>query len=175
MQHPSIRVSISQEPLAAQDKSVRLGSAPLPEGYEPPASIRKDVDITQMYQQGVKGRALAYHLFGQEFVSSKDMIQEKRKEVKQKVAKYNEVRNKKSFKKGGKKEVEADSEGLIRDIGADDGEGTARSDLRGLAAVWGSRLRLRCTDDEIYFRLVGTHTKVRTVTHLPTRRFADDL
>ena len=40
-------------------------------------------------------------------------------------------------------------------------EAVFKEDLSGLLQKWGSRLRIRCTDDEVYFRLAGTHIRVR--------------
>ena len=159
VRHPSIRIAISKLPLAAQDKTIRLGDAPLPPDYEAPSAVREDVDITKMYRQGVKGRALAYHLFGEESKTSKEVADAKR-------AEFNQYRQPggKTFRAKGKKEEKegrkSAEEQLIRDIGLDDGGGIARSDLDGLAVRWGSRLRIRCTDDEIYYRLTGSRVKV---------------
>lgn len=160
VRHPSIKVSISNVPLAAQDKTVRLGDAPLPEDYEAPSAVREDVDITQMYRQGVKGRALAYHLFGQESKTSKQVAEEKRAEYDRHRLKGGKSSIFKATKKDRQNLKEVEEE-LIRDIKADDGGGIARSDLDGLSVRWGSRLRVRCTDDEIYFRLTGSRVKVR--------------
>lgn len=158
VRHPSIRVSISTVPLAAQDKTVRLGSAPLPEDYEAPSAVRDDVDITKLYRQGVKGRALAYHLFGQESKTSQEVAAEKRAAYDENRAKGGKTARPKPNKKDKQVNKEAEEQ-LIRDIRADDGGGIARSDLDGLSVQWGSRLRLRCTDDEIYFRLTGSRIK----------------
>lgn len=159
MDHPSIRVSLSKEPLAAHDKTVRLGDAPLPDDYEVPAAVRDDVNITEMYQQGVKGRALAYHLFGEEYTSSKDAIKAKREKFKEQKEK-GKGKAATAAKKGKKGQGSGELDGLIRDIGDEDGMGTSKWDLAGLENRWGSRLRLRCTDDEVYFRLTGSHTRV---------------
>lgn len=51
-----------------------------------------------------------------------------------------------------------DGESLIRPLRLNDGEGA--SDLRSLEEKWGSRLRLQCSDDEIFHRLTGTHQRV---------------
>ncbi|KAI9634557.1 uncharacterized protein MKK02DRAFT_9015, partial [Dioszegia hungarica] len=44
------------------------------------------------------------------------------------------------------------------------GDPVDKTDLAGLAAKWGSRLRIRCTDDEVYFRLTGSHQKIPKLT-----------
>lgn len=154
-------MSISKVPLAAQDKTVRLGDAPLPDDYEVPSAVRDDVDITQMYRQGVKGRALAYHLFGQESKTSKEVAAEKRAESERHKSLGVKI-SKANAKKKEKQSYKETEEELIRDIKADDGGGISRSDLDGLSVRWGSRLRIRCTDDEIYYRLTGSRIKVRT-------------
>ena len=160
VEHPSIRVSLTQHPLASPDKTVRLGEAPLPDDYEIPDAVRKDVDISAMYLNGVKGRALAYHLAGTDFKSNAQAVEDRRELLKKNanakatVAARKELERKKHLPQANLEE------GLIRDLTADDGAGIAKEDLNGLAQRWGSRLRLRCTDEEIYYRLTGTHLKV---------------
>lgn len=124
--------------------------------------MRDDVNITEMYQQGVKGRALAYHLFGEEYTSSKDAINAKREKIKEQKAK-GRAKAATTAKKGKKGQISDDLVGLIRDISEDDEMGTSKWDLAGLENRWGSRLRLRCTDDEVYFRLTGSHARVSEI------------
>ena len=66
----------------------------------------------------------------------------------------------------------ADEPTLIRVLGRDDGDRQSpvrKDDYVGLVEKWGARARLRCTDDEIYFRLTGTHQKASR-GNLPMRR-----
>lgn len=58
-----------------------------------------------------------------------------------------------------------DQQQLLRFLDDDDGgDGEDRvqvSDFARLVEKWGSRLRIRATDQEIYFRLTGSHDRVR--------------
>ena len=69
--------------------------------------------------------------------------------------------------------VEGFKEGVIRgedgeilftlvdeDDSALGGEPTLKTDLVGMLQKWGSRLRIRCRDEEIYYRLTGMHERV---------------
>lgn len=50
---------------------------------------------------------------------------------------------------------------LCEDNGAQrKGEEVSIKDYEALSAKWGDRLRIRCTEDEIYFRLTGQHERV---------------
>jgi hypothetical protein len=138
-----------------------MGEAPLPDGYELPEAIRKDVDLNALYLNGVKGRQLAFHLAGMEFQSNSQAI-EARREIQQhnaRTEKSSALRKERDEKK--KRPQASIEDGLIWDLDVDDGAGIAKEDLNGLAQRWGSRLRLRCTDQEVYYRLTGHHTKVR--------------
>jgi hypothetical protein len=118
--------------------------------------------------EGFKGRAKASHLAGEEYLSNRDVVVRNKLEKAAKAA----ARRKESYKssKGKAKEGEGadgtepdEEETLIHELVTDDGDEndpTSVSDLPKLEAKWGSRLRLRCSDEEIYFRLTGTHEKV---------------
>jgi hypothetical protein len=160
VEHPHIRVSITTEPLAGPDKTVRLGDAPLPDDFEVPDAVRNDVDISAMYGSGVKGRALAFHLSGQAYKSNAQAIEEKREISRQNALMHKSAALRKKRQEEAKKQLADPEKGLIRDLVADDGQGIPKADLNGLAQRWGSRLRLRCDDDEIYSRITGSHRKV---------------
>lgn len=60
---------------------------------------------------------------------------------------------------------QVDSHDLIRILCEDNGaqrkgEEVSIKDYEALSAKWGDRLRIRCTEDEIYFRLTGQHERV---------------
>jgi hypothetical protein len=82
VENPCIRVSITEEPIAAPDKTIRLGNAPLPDDYEVPDAIREDVDLNAMYLNGIKGRQLAFHLAGMEYKSNAEAVQARREVLK---------------------------------------------------------------------------------------------
>lgn len=167
VEHPSVRVALTTEPLAGPDKTVRLGDAPLPDDFQVPEAIRKDVNISDMLVSGIKGRAMAYHLSGEEYKSNRQVIEEKR--VKQqanlRLAQSSALRR--QHDKQNRQPKPDPEDGLIRDLVTDDGQGIPKEDLNGLAQRWGSRLRLRCTDEEIYTRLTGSHQKVRAPSLIP--------
>lgn len=165
VENPAIKVSLTTDPLAGPDKNVRLGDAPLPDDFQVPDVVRSDVNISDMYVSGIKGRAMAYHLSGEEFKSNSQVIEERRVISKQneKISKSAALRKKRDEE--SKKAKPSLGDGLIRDLETDDGEGIPREDLNGLAQRWGSRLRLRCTDEEIYYRLTGSHQKVSLVSY----------
>jgi hypothetical protein len=185
--HPSVRVVLATYPLPTPEGKYLLGTAPLPDDFNPPDATLADVDISAMYREGVRGRQLAYHLAGEEYLTSKQAIEEKK--VQQLKAR---LEGKKLAKGKGKAEsrnrdgeetplvdadeVKTEESDLITYVDTDDGgqgeDKVLKSDLRGLTAKWGSRLRLRCTDEEIYFRLTGSHQKVNTLRSL-TRSRAD--
>lgn len=56
-----------------------------------------------------------------------------------------------------------DGRELFRVLGEDDGGSppVARTDLGGLQLRYPQRVRIRCTEDEIYYRLTGSRSKVR--------------
>ncbi|KAL7425064.1 hypothetical protein Q5752_000752 [Cryptotrichosporon argae] len=57
---------------------------------------------------------------------------------------------------------------LVRVVRADDGElaPVRKDDLAGLVGRWGSRVRVRVTEEEMYYRLTGSHQRVARVTPL---------
>ena len=162
VENPCIRVSLTEEPLAAPDKTIRLGDAPLPDGYVLPESTRTDVDLNALYISGIKGRQLAFHLAGMEFKSNAEAVEARREVLKHNALTERSAALRKERDERKKLPQVSPEEGLMWDLGLDDGAGIAKDDLNGLAQRWGSRLRLRCTDDEIYYRLTGSHSKVST-------------
>lgn len=133
-------------------------------------------------REGFRGRQMAFHLAGETYRTQKEANQDKR-EFQQKRRKEKKV----AYRRIGRDEneagpsntslsddeplvkYEADTNGLYSLLGEDDGDGEGarivRTNLRGLAEKWGSRLRIRCTDDEIYFRLTGSHQKVTSAPY----------
>jgi hypothetical protein len=162
-QHPSIR--ICTYPLPAADGSVQLGTAPLPADYTPPLDA-DDVDVERMYREGKRGREVAFHLAGEEHKTSKGAVKEKKLEQEQ--ARLERRQAQEHGPLSARTELEQvrgeDDAVLFTTLEGDDGElggkPVERTDLAGLAEKWGNRLRIRCTDDEIYFRLTGSHQKV---------------
>lgn len=64
-----------------------------------------------------------------------------------------------------KHDDQVDSHDLIRILCEDDGaqkkgDKVSIEDYEALSAKWEDRLRIRCTEDEIYFRLTGQHERV---------------
>ncbi|OWZ54750.1 hypothetical protein C356_01678 [Cryptococcus neoformans c45] len=64
---------------------------------------------------------------------------------------------------------QVDSHDLIRILCEDNGaqrkgEEVSIKDYEALSAKWGDRLRIRCTEDEIYFRLTGQHERLSSLT-----------
>jgi hypothetical protein len=125
-----------------------------------PDAVRRDVNISAMYLNGVRGRALAYHLSGEDFKSNAQAVEDRREGLKKNALEKSTVAARKEIERKKKLPQPSLEEGLIRNLEVDDGAGIAKEDLNGLAQRWGSRLRLRCTDEEIYYRLTGTHLKV---------------
>jgi hypothetical protein len=117
-----------------------------------------------LYQSGIRGRALAFHLAGQEYKSNAQAVGDRRDAQKANAAAIKTAAQRKVLEA---KKTTSPEDGLIVDLEVDDGDGIAKEDLNGLAQRWGSRLRLRCTDDEIYYRLTGSHQKVRSA-HVPS-------
>ncbi len=89
---------------------------------------------------------MAYHLAGEEYQTGKQAIEAKREVAKKVQA------EKKAVIVKGKRLESADLYQVLKP--------GHREDLMELWEIWGARLRLRATDDEIYFRLTGSHTKV---------------
>lgn len=126
-----------------------------------PDAVRKDVNISAMYLNGIKGRALAFHLAGEDFKSNAQAVQDKREVQKINALAQKSAASRREYEKKKQLPQTSPEAGLIRNLEVDDGIGIAKEDLNGLAQRWGSRLRLRCTDQEIYYRLTGSHQKVR--------------
>lgn len=161
--NPAIQIILTDHPIPAQDGTLSVGSAPLPSDYI--ASARVDVDLGRIIQEGARGRNLAYQIQGETPRTSREVILEKRAR--------NEEKRKTNKAKPGIAELIADPSGtpaeaqgssvskeVFRVLTQDDGDGVPVLDLPVLTEKWGSRLRIKATDDEIYLRLTGFHTKV---------------
>lgn len=170
--HPSILVTISTVPLTLPDGSVQLGTAPLPAGYVPPTR-QANSDFIDLFSAGARGTQMTKALRGTD--SYNDYVQgararrdkeeeglslDKRREMRARQAAELLVSTEEVMQiKGENGEI------LFTILDDDDaplkaGETVTREDLAGLMQKWGSRLRIRCTEDEVYFRLTGTHTRV---------------
>jgi hypothetical protein len=114
-----------------------------------------------MYLNGIKGRQLAFHLAGMEYKSNAEAVQARREVLKLNARTERSAALRKERDERKKLSQVSPEDGLIWDLEVDDGGGIVKEDLNGLAQQWGSRLRLRCTDQETYYRLTGSHTKVR--------------
>ncbi|OCF33220.1 hypothetical protein I316_04961 [Kwoniella heveanensis BCC8398] len=175
--HPSIQVLLTTEPILLPGGTTEIGTAPLPEGWQFPQHVsRGDVDLTTLYKEGVRGRQLAFLLAGQEFRTDREAIQDKREAQKKKAQKTKQATLKKKkadesdVGEGNEIKVEPGGAGLLRVLKVDDSqEGDSsipvlRTDYRRLSEKWGARLRIRCADDEIYYRLTGSHQKINKIT-----------
>ncbi|WWC87968.1 uncharacterized protein L201_002870 [Kwoniella dendrophila CBS 6074] len=179
--HPSIQIIITNEPILLPGGTTELGTAPLPEGWIPPQGIQANVDISTLYKEGLRGRQIAFMLAGQEFRSDKQAIQDKKeaqrkkaKKAKEATLKRNKIKDKQNTddEDGNNNQVKVDpsGEGILRVLHIDDSqEGDSsqpvpKKDLRRLWEKWGARLRIRCTEDEIYYRLTGSHAKINKIT-----------
>jgi hypothetical protein len=158
--HPAIQVILTKHPLPSPDVPLELGTAPLPDDYVDPSSTTADASAAAL-----RGRALAFHNEGREYKTDKETIAANR-----------EAKRQKATLPRTQVKVEMD-ESLMRFLDEDDGgDGEDRVEKRNYIALrtkWGSRLRIRATDQEIYYRLTGSHSKVsrRTVLlHRPTYR-----
>jgi hypothetical protein len=166
--NPVLQIVLTTHPIPTSGGTVHLGTEPLPEGNLPAG--HGAVDVSSLYSQGLRGRELAAYLAGEEFVSSKGAIQAAKeaklkggtlKEANKAIRRQQKKAKTDARKAGGSSGQEAGPSAesqLIRLVGPDDGD---PADLRGLWARWGSRLRIRCTGEEIYRRLTGSHVKVR--------------
>lgn len=168
VRHPSIRVILTTYPIPGDFGTSDLGTAPLPEDYTPPPSTSAPRAIDIYEEQGIKGRALASHLAGEEFKTSRQVIEEKRSEKqRKKAAGRGKVKDETPAEDDvqvaeGGEYVEGKDTDLYRYIEGDDGDDdpVRISDLGALMSKWGSRLRVRCTDDEIWMRLTGSPHRV---------------
>ena len=145
--HPAIQVILTKHPLPSPDVPLELGTAPLPDDYVDTASNTADEAAAAL-----RGRALAFHNEGKEYKTDKETIAANREAKRQKTAVH-------------RVQVKAEmDESLMRFLGDDDGgEGEDGVETRNYVALrkkWGSRLRIRATDQEIYYRLTGSHSKV---------------
>lgn len=177
--HPSIQLIRTSHPLPNPDGNLVPGTAPLRADHIGSSAAQDGPDRQSFVREGIKGRQLAFHLAGEEYRTDKQVVQDKRAKadkireerwVKKQVVDENGAgpshdiphkHGRNSLNAGGAKGP------LLRVLREDDldveGKKVIRTDLVGLIEKWGSRLRIRCTDQEIYFRLVGTHQKVDSV------------
>jgi hypothetical protein len=163
-----------------------LGSEPLPADYVPPSFTRDDVSYSDWYDQRKRGTAMSFELAGQPYKTGKQLLQDKKdkKTREQDLTRENTVEanpgehsgKTQAVKNGREDDIGVgpsgmdDKEEVIverdywRPLGEyDNTEGdrlVKTADLKGMMGKWGSRLRLRCTDDEIYYRLTGSYQKV---------------
>ena len=130
--------------------------------------------------EGIRGRQMVFHLAGERYRTSKEAVQDKREKADETRERKRQRRPMVDENGAGPSNTtslddvkmrtmpEETTSGLMRVIGADDGDDKGqslqRTDLLALEEKWGSRLRIRCTDEEIYFRLVGSHQKVGSHT-----------
>jgi len=159
--HGSIQVILTKHPLPSPDGHLLLGTAPLPIDFDAAEVAGEQIGSAE----GLRGRALAFHKEGKEYRTDKETIAAN-KEAKRLKAKEQKKTASAKARKAAQEEMTDEQEGdaLMRFVGANDGgEGAQkvpRDDLAGLLAKWGSRLRIRATDEEIYYRLTGSHQKV---------------
>nr|XP_018264916.1 uncharacterized protein I303_03097 [Kwoniella dejecticola CBS 10117]OBR87074.1 hypothetical protein I303_03097 [Kwoniella dejecticola CBS 10117] len=173
--HSSIQVIITNEPILLPGGTTELGTAPLPDGWVLPHGMQADADLSSLYKEGFRGRQIAFMLAGKEFRSDKQAIQDKKEAQKKKAKKAKEATLKRNKGKAdddsdGEVKVDPSGAGILRVLHLDDSQdGDAvdpvpKSDLRRLWDRWGARLRIRCTEDEIYYRLTGSHAKISKIT-----------
>ena len=127
-------------------------------------SVETRETAEELAARGLKGRNLAFQLAGREFRSSKESVADKRLEnlKARRTKKTSDDNGAGTSGTNGNDQTPQDE--LWRLLEGDDGgEGEDKAptaDLPRLLDKWGSRLRIRASDDEIYFRLVGTTQKV---------------
>jgi hypothetical protein len=174
--HPSVLISISTTPLTLPDGSVQLGTAPLPTDYVPPdPSRRANIDFFALFDAGTRGVQMAKMLRGDEAYDDYIQGARARKEREEEglgKEQRRALREKRLLDRHGMSDETMQIKGqngevLFTILEDDDAalnrkgeEAVIKEDLAGLMQKWGSRLRIRCTDDEVYFRLTGTHTRV---------------
>ncbi|WVQ85486.1 hypothetical protein IAT38_007651 [Cryptococcus sp. DSM 104549] len=187
--HPAIEITILHEPILLPGGTMEMGSAPLPEGYVPPANIDPLFDAAAVYKAGGRGREVAFKMAGEEFKSEKQAVQDKRVVTKQKELDRQQARRKAPKTESEDEEAEQPEEQeqstqpkrarkkqkgpqgppLVRVVVENDGwsgEGgkAAKRDYDALSERWGARLRVRCTEDEVYYRLTGSYYKNHRIT-----------
>lgn len=161
VQHPSIRVIVLAYPISRADGSIDLGTAPLPPDYITPA---EDGAPRVNSSLPVKGRAAAYAAQGDEYRTSKEAISDKREKLllskAQKKAGKTSVKTQHGTENVTRQEVYR----VLKDVDGVAEPETPKTNLPALKRKWGSRLRVRCVDDEIYHRLTGSYQKVNKIT-----------
>ncbi|WWC96759.1 hypothetical protein V866_003632 [Kwoniella sp. B9012] len=173
--HPSIQIIITNEPVLLPGGNTELGTAPLPQDWVLPQGMQANVDISTLYREGLRGRQIAFMLAGQEFRSDKQAIQDRKEAARKKAKKAKEATLKRNKDKmdedsDGEMKVDPSGSGVLRVLHVDDsqeGDGSApipKTDFRRLSEKWGARLRIRCTEDEIYYRLTGSHARIPKIT-----------
>lgn len=155
--HPSVQIALAAHPLPGLDGITIPGDAALPPDYIAPDVTLTTADPRAPSGEYFKGRAMVSHLAGKEYRTESEAKQDQR----------DARRRKKADRRENAKPKEGMRE-LIRIIGEDDGDEDGdkvkTTDLERLKEKWGSRLRIRCTDNEIYFRLTGSHYRVGAPT-----------
>lgn len=171
---PSVHVICTIYPVPSENGISELGTEALPADYVPPAADAGPSAIEVYEETGIRGRALASYVAGEEYKTSQQVIEEKRSQKyqrKQRVGKGKskddtplEVEDDDPVVDGGTQYVEGEDTDLYRYLRESEGETHEKKaelrDLAGLTAKWGSRLRVRCSDDEIWLRLTGSAHRV---------------
>jgi len=159
--HASIEVILTKHPLPSPDGYLQLGTGPLPIDFD----VAEAFGDAQDAAEGLRGRALAFHNEGKDFKTDKEAIAANKEAKRQKAKELKGLTGGKAKKAAKVEEAEGpDGEALLTFIGVDDGgqgdQKISKDDLAGLVSKWGSRLRIRATDEEIYYRLTGSRQKV---------------
>ncbi|KAK8865706.1 hypothetical protein IAR55_000851 [Kwoniella newhampshirensis] len=172
---PSIQIIIASHPILIPGGTTDLGTAPLPPDWEPPQHVGTNIDLSTLYRDGVKGRQLAYMLAGKEFKTGKQLLDDRRQARNKPKTQNNDEEDELSGTPAGGIKVEDGGQSFLSVLGGDDG-GTGddtpdldkipTTDFRRLSAKWGARLRIRCTENEIYYRLTGSHQKMSRITSI---------
>ena len=145
---------------------MRVGTAPLPQDSITSTLARGDNVGDELVKDNARGRELAFQLAGKEFRSSKEAMKDKKDEQQR-------AKNKRKAAQTGEDGTEIEEEEpleelwteIVEDDGGQEGDKVLKTDLQSLSAKWGSRLRIRATDDEIYYRLVGQTERVGQVQY----------
>lgn len=180
---------LARHPLPRPDGTILLGTAPLPDDYVPPAEVALDIEEMfskgmRGRQIAYQLAGLEYRTSKQSMQDNKHLLAGRKSEpeAEKKVASGSKVADGQGKGKTGKgkqkaaststpktSKVKREGQGaadvapLIRVLVENDGEGEMpipKSDLKALRERWGSRVRIRCTDQEIYYRLTGSHQQV---------------
>jgi hypothetical protein len=149
--HSAIQIITTKHPLPSENGFLQLGSEPLPADFDVQAAAAdSNLNVEELYHQGIRGRQLAFKLAGQDYRTNKETVLENREIRRQQALKNTAVLDENG---AGPSTPRADPEALFNFISGKEG-------FENLVEKWGSRLRIRAVDDEIYHRLTGSHQKV---------------